>query len=151
MAKQGTTRKEEFTVLGDVKYVDGKKKLVLKSPGHFQVCLNRVKEGHVAVSVSTKTPTRSKQQLNLFMVLCEYIADHTGYTKNEIYPLMIEDVWPPKTITLNGRERKVRKSVSDVAKMPKSDMWELITHTQEVCDELGIYVPSAEELGYFTG
>jgi len=53
-----------------------------------------------------------------------------------------------KRVKLGKIEQEVRQSISDDAKMSKSDCVELISFDLELCQELGIKVPTPEELGY---
>jgi hypothetical protein len=146
-----TSRKEAFTVLGVVAEDNGKKRIQIHSPGHYQTQVSKLPVGRkVSITVSEDKSSRSSSQLKYFMVLAGYIADHTGYTRDEMYPLLIEDVFPPKDILFRGEVRKVRRSVSDYANMPTADMAELIQHAKDVCDELGVNVPTAESLGYIS-
>jgi len=144
-------RQEQFTVLGKVVLDGEKKRLRFNSPDHYLTQINKIPvDTQLAITISKDVSTRSRSQLAYFMVLAGYIADHTGYTTKEVYPLLIEEVYPPKTIIWKGEERKVRRSVSDVAKMPSYDMIALIEHALATCSELEINVPTAEELGYIS-
>ena len=149
MSKETTKYSKEFAVLGTIVKVDESKKLKLKSTDYYQSRLDKLPEGkEVHVVVSTKTPTRSQAQLAYFMVLAQYVAEYNGNTQKEMYPILIEDCFEPTYIIWRGEERKIRESLSDVAKFPKYKMQELITNTLVVCKELEIHVPTAEELGY---
>jgi len=151
MATSTRARRDMFTVLGKIALVDGKKKLALNSPGHYQCELNDLPEGKkVAITIASDESARSRGQLAYFMVLAGYIARQTGYTTKEVYPLLIEDVFEPEERKWRGKLRKIRRSVSELAKMPTADMSLLIDHAREVCDELEIHVPTAEELGYIS-
>lgn len=141
--------KEQFTSLGTVVETEQGKKIQLKSTAHYQTQLNKLPIGkEVSIQISTKQYTRSQTQLAYFMVLVGYIADYTGHSKDEMYPILIEEVYPPKEILWKGEMRKVRRSISDMAKMPSYDMGGLIEHALATCSDLEINVPTAQELGY---
>lgn len=140
---------EEFTVLATVTSVDERKRVQMKSPQYYQSRIDKLPIGtELHITFSRKVLTRSQTQLSYFFVLVGYIADHTGHTVNEMYPILIEEVWEPTEILYRGQLRKVRKSISDVAKMGKLEMGELIEHALATCEELEIRVPTAEELGF---
>jgi hypothetical protein len=140
---------EEFAVLATVALVDERKRVQMKSPTYYQSRIDKLPIGtELHITFSKKVLTRSQTQLAYFFVLVNYIADYTGHTVNEMYPILIEEVWEPTEILYRGQMRKVRKSISDVAKMGKLEMGELIEHALATCSELEINVPSAESLGY---
>lgn len=145
------TLKEVFTILGSVQASEGRKKFVPKSLAYFNDRMSRIKEGQVLhVTFSTSIPTRSQSQLDYHWVLMQYIADSTGYTKEEVHEWMMVKKFGTSQVTLNGESYEVRKSVANRARFPKSDMVELITADLELCRDLGINVPTPEELGYIS-
>lgn len=91
---------------------------------------------------------RSNQQLRYHMVLCGYIADHSGHTRAEIHDAIMRIVFGTKFIKLGAHSVQVRESMSEDARMPKHKVVELIEADLRFCSELDIVVPSAEELGY---
>lgn len=147
---------EIFTALGDIKLVSEVKRFVPNSIAHFNTQLQHIKIGEkVACTFSHHKVTRSSEQLKYYMVLCGYIAQHSGdtdlndpYSKVEVHDALCRAKFGTKTIKLGDIEQEVRRSVSDSAKMPKSDMVELVTFAKEVCKKLGIKVPTKAELGY---
>lgn len=143
------TRKELFTVIGVVQTVDGSKKFVFNSPGHYMQQIKKAPEGkQLAVTFYENKGTRSRSQLAYYHVLVQYIADECGYTHEECHDALMRLKFGTKTIEFAGKSVEVRRSVSDASRMPTSDMVELITYALEVCDELGLHVPTAAELGY---
>lgn len=149
MAKEGTTNKELFTIIGQFKEVDGEHRFVPSSPTYFRTASRRAPLGKpVAVTFSTKVPTRSQAQLRYHWVLVGYIAEHTGYTKEEVSDLVLRNKFGVKTITINGLSSQVRQSISEIARFPKMQMMELIEYDLEIARELGVHVPTMEELGF---
>lgn len=151
MSKSTTTRKELFTILGDFRFVEGKKQFIPKSPAYYRDLARQAPtDKPVAVTFSTKTPTRSESQLAYHWVLVGYIAKETGYTKEECHDLIMQLKFGTKKVTIAGKTADVRKSISDRALFPKYLMVELIEYDLEVCHELGLHVPTAQELGYIS-
>lgn len=149
MANITTTRQELFTALGEVVVVDGRKKLELKSPAYFQSQIAKAPVGKkLAVTVAEDKATRSRQQLAYYWILVKYIADECGYTTAECHDALMRLKFGTTTVRLGEHTVEVRKSISDIARMPKYEAVELIDYALEVCTELGIHVPTREELGY---
>jgi hypothetical protein len=152
MSKSTTTTKELFTALGRVRIVDGRKKLELKSPSYFQHQISKVEaEKDVSVVISTKTPTRNEAQLAYYWVLLGFLAEHCGnVSKEEAHDALMRAKFGTKRVQIGNIVQEVRRSISDRAKMSKSDAVELISFAKECCDDLGIVVPTGEELGYIS-
>lgn len=145
------TRKDLHALFGEIKIVDGLKKFVPKSPKHMRAILSRLPLGNkIVVTFSADISTRSDSQLAYHWVLMGYIAEHTGHSKEEIHDAVMRIQFGTKRIKLGDKIVDVRQSVSDQALFPKSNMMELITKDLEICKELEIIVPSAEELGYIS-
>lgn len=153
--KQKTAKKENrrelFTVIGEMKIVDGKKRFVADSPKHLSAEQNRIPfNKKIAVTFSEHIPTRSRDQLAYHMVLIGYISEYTGHSKKEMHDFVMRVVFGEKEIALGGIKRKVRASVADDAKMPMAQMSFLIRSDLALCKKLDIEVPSAKELGYIS-
>lgn len=156
MAKSSATKKELFTIIGEFQDVENKDgytetRFVPKSVKHFRsVSRNAPKNKPIAATFYATVSSRSRNQLAYHFVLLGYIADHTGYTKDELHDAIMRLHFGTKTITISGRSVEVRASLSDAAKLPKYEVVELIEYDLKLCKELGIKVPSPEELGYIT-
>lgn len=143
--------KKMFSILGEVKLVDGWKQFVPKSPEHLHAVIARLPVGkQLLCTYSERLPTRSEEQLNYFFVLVEYLCEYTGFTKNDMYQILIKDCFGVEKRVFLGKVHEVRRSISEAARMPKSEMAELITYTLECCRKLDINVPTPEELGYIS-
>ena len=141
-------KRNEFTALGTVVF-DSRKRIALKSPAYYQQCVDRLPAGEkVTVTVSTKKATRSEQQLRYYWVLLGYLSDHTGYEPEELHDYVMRAVFGTKLIVLNGKGVEIRKSISNAAMMPKWDAQRVIEYALELCGELGVHVPTLEELGF---
>lgn len=141
--------KEEFTAIGTIVFENEKKRLAFKSPVYFSQCVNRLPTGaEVSVTVSTKKATRSQQQLRYYWVLMNLLSYHTGYTSEELHDFTMRALFGTKTVILNGKAMEVRKSISNAARMPKYDAQEALNYALELCNDLGVIVPSITDLGY---
>ena len=158
MAKIGTEPKEIFSIVGEFK--DSKrinkngvevfqKVFVPASSEHYNQEANKAKTGQKYwINFTTRIPTRSKQQLKYHMVLCGYIADYTGFTREEMHAFRMAEQFGTKEITVGGVTKTIRKSIAEKAHLNKSDCVELIMGDLDLCKKLGIIVPTQKELGY---
>lgn len=150
--KSAPTKKELFTVLGQILIVDGKKRFVPYSRHHLDVCIWRLAaEKKVTVTFYETKTMRSKDQLKYHFVLMGYLAQHTGYTREEMHDAIMRIKFGEKSIKLGVHTVKVRKSMSDGGDLSKSDVVELIEYDLELCADMDIRVPSKKELGYLPG
>lgn len=142
---------KDFHALGTVVLDGERKRIQLNSPAYYQTALKRLPVGQkVTISVTTKQATRSQSQLRYYHVIINLLCDHTGYDHDEMHDYVMRAKFGTKTIRLNGQTIEVRRSISNSAKMSMSDMVELIMYAQELCADVGIVIPTPEELGYIT-
>lgn len=90
----------------------------------------------------------SKPQHNYHFALCGLIATHTGYTVDDVHDAMMKQAFGTKKVTLLGKTTEARESLSAAAQLSVGKAVELVNKDLEVCAELGIVVPTKEELGY---
>lgn len=102
------------------------------------------------LTVILKKPTRSEQQLRYYFVLVGFIAEYTGHTDDEIHDALMRLKFGVKEVKLGSDIVEVRKSISNSARMTKTECMELIEFALEKCSELNINVPSKESLGYIS-
>lgn len=147
------TNKEIFTCLGSVtpSPTGLGHEFTAKSEKYLADQLNRLPlNKEVTVTFYEHKATRSGQQLSYHWVLIDYIAKYSGNTKEEMHDIMMKQVFGIRKINFMGKEYECRHSISESARMSLQDCVELINKDIEVCSELGINVPTAEELGYAT-
>ncbi len=141
--------KEIFSAKGKIEICYGDKVFVATSEKYLTDNLNRLPVGkEVTCTFYEHKATRSSTQLAYHMVLMGYVAEHTGYTREECHDAIMRIVFGTKIISLGGMNVQVRQSISDGAKMKKEEVTELIMYDLELCGRLEINVPSAESLGY---
>lgn len=130
--------------------VKGIKTLVLNSRVYYQHFLNtKTKEGEIGtMTISMKKPTRSDSQLRYYWVVIGLIADHCGYNSEELHDAIMKLKFGTKKIKVGKDIVEVRKSISNGAKFRKMEMMELLDFVLEKANELGVVVPTREELGY---
>lgn len=145
-----STDKKCFSVIGSFKQVEEfRRAFVPDSPVYYRDRANHQPlNKKYTCTFSTKIPTRSEAQLDYHFVLCEYLSEHTGFTKPEIHDFMMRKVFGTKIIKIGNYQTEVRESMSDRAKLPKYMAVDLITADLQLCGELEIAVPTAESLGY---
>jgi hypothetical protein len=145
-------KKVLFTILGEVKLVEGRKRFVPKSIHHLNACISRFPVGKkVSATFSEMRYMRSDSQLRFHRVLCAYIAEHTGFTPDEVHEWCMRIALGEKDVTIDGRTVKIRKSMAVEGDVMKNEAVELISFDLEVCADLEITVPTREELGYLPG
>lgn len=143
------SHKELFTVLGTVRTLDGRKRFIAKSPEHLAQCFARTPEGiEVAATFAKPQVTRSRSQLAYHWVLMGYLGEYVGCTETEMHEIVMRRKFGTKTVLVDGVPEEVRRSVSDAARMSKTDMSELIEMDLELCERLQVHVPTAAQLGY---
>lgn len=157
MAKEGTKRTELFTILGEFQDVVNQQtgqpetRFVPKSTKHFRTLSRKApKNKLVAATFYDHVTSRSRNQVAYHFVLLKYLADHTGYTTDELHDAIMRIVFGTKVVEINGRKVEVRKSLSNTANLPKYEAVELIEYDLELCKQLNVNVPTPEELGYVT-
>ena len=131
MSKESTTKKEEFEIIGEFHQstrinANGveifQKKFVPDSSEHYNQQANKTTlKTKYWVTFSKKQPSRSRQQLKYHMVLMGYLADYTGHTTEEMHEIIMQMKFGLEEKQYAGGTYKIRKSISDRAKFPKSD------------------------------
>lgn len=76
-----------------------------------------------------------------------YIAEHTGFTGEEVHDVVMKYKWGTRKIELGGLSGEGRRSWTTLT---KTEATEMIAYDLELCNELGVHVPSMEELGYIS-
>lgn len=150
MSKALKPPKTGFTF--EIRDKNGTPSVYVLAPAHYRQYLKtKTRTGDKGtLYLSFKKPTRSEQQLRYYWVLIGYLAEYTGFTEDEVHDALMKLKFGTKTIQIGNDRVEVRKSISNSARFPKSDMLELIDFAMEKCMEFDIHVPSAQELGYIT-
>jgi len=112
-------------------------------------------QGLRAFSVGTKMKVtyedvkrkHTRPQHNYHFALCNLMAQHAGYTPEEMHDVMMKLTFGVRHITIMGRKFEARESLSDSANFTNHQAQDLIQKDLEVCAELGVHVPTMEELG----
>jgi hypothetical protein len=145
------TNRKIFSVLGQVSLADGRKRFVPHSIDFLNTCISSLPLGKgILCTFYDHVPTRSEQQLDYHWVLVSLMAEHTGYTKEELHDAIMRMKFGTKVIQLAGHSVMVRKSISNTGGMTVAEVAELITFDLELCGRLSIHVPTPEELGYIS-
>ncbi|WP_395019780.1 hypothetical protein [Dongia sp.] len=152
MSRERTAgRHEAFTVLGEIVLKDGAKRFQAASSAYLQHNINRYPVGtKLAAVFEEHKATRSGSQLRYYWVICGLIADHTGYTKEETHDALMRAKFGTRRIKIGSIETEVRQSIADHARMNQADAVELIDFSLQVAGELGLHIPSPEEIGYIS-
>lgn len=97
------------------------------------------------VTIELVKQTRTTTQLAFVHKLFDYIAGHTGFSKEETKTIEKRRHLTPKEVEVYGQKYLVLPSL---ATLPKPEMSEFIERVLADCAELGIVVPTREQLGY---
>lgn len=147
--KSVPVKRELFTILGEIKVIDEKKHFVPFSRHHMDVCIWRLPVDKKVTVTFTETKTiRSKEQLRYHFVLMGYLAQYTGYTREEIHDAVMRIHFGEKAVILGDKRTMVRKSMGDGGGLSKAEVVELIEYDLSLCDKFEIRVPTPRELGY---
>lgn len=140
-----------FTIIGAVVFdkENNRKRFQAKSADYLQSCVNRFPDGtELAATFTERKPSRSQSQLNMYWAIVGYISDYTGYTPEETHHWLKCSVFDVNIVEIKGRTFAAPRSIAAHANMPKNEMGELIEFALTTCKDLGIVVPTPEELGY---
>lgn len=150
--KSYPTRHTLFSVRGTIGISGGKKVFVPLSKGHLDAELSDLNVGQkVTVSFNESRYKRSAEQLRYHMVLMGYLGRYCGATKLEMHDAVMRAVFGEKRIKIGKIVLSARQSISDSGRLTKYEVVELIEYDRNLCAELGIRVPTREELGYLPG
>lgn len=129
---------------------NGDKRAKINATDYYRHFLKtKTKIGDVGTMIlKIKKPSRSESQLRYYWIVVGLLADHCGYTSEEMHDALMSLKWGTKVIKLGDKMVSVRKSISNSAKFPKSKMIEQIEFALEKCFEENVLIPSAESLGY---
>lgn len=145
--------REIFTANGMIVPVEGGlKRFVPSSPRYVRSCIDKIPAGKkVSMTIAEVGAIRSGSQLRYHWVLMGYLAEHTGFTKEEMHDAVMRLKFGEKEVRFGSHKVRVRKSISNEGRMPKHEVVDLITYDLELCAEFEIHVPTAKELGYLPG
>lgn len=141
--------REIFTVHGTIGVFDGYKRFVPNSPRYQTDEFRKIPVGKkVSMTISEFDAIRSDAQLAYHFVLMGYLAEYTGFTKEEMHDAVMRLKFGEKPVSLGGNTVMVRRSLAKHAKARKYEVVDLITYDLELCAAHDIVVPTAAELGY---
>lgn len=141
-------RKDIFTALGRACDVEGRPHWTPLSNNYFVDCLSRVPKGPiVAVTFSTKIPSRSKQQHKYYWRLLRLLGKHTGHAAEELHNIFMVELFGETLVIWKGKTFTMRQSESDSANLAMEKMSLLIEHVKAECDDQGVKVMTFEEAG----
>lgn len=131
--------KKDFIAHCDV--VNGR--LVWKSEDYMRVNLPLFEGMKGVLQVKAKWNKRSLSQNALYWLRLGVISEHTGHTENELHTLYKGSYAPKKEITYKTRTYTLPKGTSE---MSKGEMAEFMLHIEAEAEQLGIVLPSPEDL-----
>lgn len=108
-----------------------------------KIMLSRFANKKAIISIPKRK--RTLTQLNYIYVLFEYLAEHTGHSKEEIKTIEKRRHLTPKEVEFKGQKHLVLPSLSTIS---NPDISELIEKVLADCASEGIVVPDRESLGY---
>lgn len=97
----------------------------------------------LVVDIKRETGRRSGIQNNwLWGVVYKVIADHTGYTENEIHSIMKKKFLPKKFKLWKGQEIEVENSTTGLSKV---EFGEYVDRIRAEVASMGVVIPNPEE------
>lgn len=91
-------------------------------------------------------PERKRRSLNqnaLYWKVVSELADNLGYLPEEMHEVIKQRCVPPKVVEVSGRQFEIRST----AKLDTAAFATLMDQVYAIGAEMGIYLPSPEELG----
>ena len=116
---------------------------------HFDAVISNLNDGKYRMILEPMKSRRSNNQNAYWHGVCfPAIAELTGYTETEAKEICIKMFIPPKILNIKGKEIEVRKGTSELS---KSEGVEFTDSIRQLAVELGGYIPTPCEAGYFCG
>jgi hypothetical protein len=117
----------------------------------FAAQLQQLRDGVVEIAVARKRATRSQQANRYWWGVCvAAVADHTGYTPNEIHALA-KQLFLPKRIAIADGHGEIRDEVvigASTTRLTTLEFSEFIeAFRQWAADTLDVYIPPADQAG----
>lgn len=131
-------------------------RLMIRNRAQFDAAIGGLKDGwEVEVEVSRLRATRS-QQANRFYwgVVLDALAQHTGYTPEELHDLMKCRFLPKERAFLDGNGDVVEQYVlgGSTRGLDTAEFAEYVNKIREWASSvLNCYIPDADEAGYGAG
>lgn len=111
--------------------------------------LQRMRDGEVRITIERVHATRSAQANRYYWgVVVELLAEHTGYTADEIHDVLKAKFLPKKLAVTNGNGEIKGEFVvgGTTTKLDKLEFGEYVTRIRQwALDDLGVLIPEASE------
>lgn len=124
-----------------------KGKLCVKDAGSFSARLARFRDGAVLVTVERKYATRSQKQNKWYWSqVVGLVADHTGYTPDEIHEIY-KAKFIPKAMAVADKNGEIRDELvlgGSTTRMDTVEFSEYCERIREWAAELGIVIPDPD-------
>lgn len=124
-------------------------KLKIRDLQHFNAGLSKMRDGEVLVTVSKPYAVRSKEQNNFWWgTVIERFSEHTGYSPNQMHDVLKTELIGQHMLIPDFGGVIVREITipGSTRKMSTVQFSELIEKAQAFGAELGLYVPSPNEV-----
>lgn len=129
---------------------NGRLRVAFKNPAYYQQQLSQLsKDKSVIVTIENQQSTRSRQQNKYWHGVCfPILAELMSLNETEAKEICIEEYILPKVITFKGKERELRRGTHELS---KSEGVLFTDNIRQLAVELGGYIPTPCESGYFCG
>ena len=127
-----------------------KGKLHVKSAETFSACLARFKDGPVEITVERKYATRSQNQNRWYWsCVVGLVAEHTGYTPDEIHEIYKAKFIPKAMAFADGNGEVVEEVVlgGSTTRMDTVQFSEYCERIRDWAASLGVVIPDPESYG----
>ena len=111
----------------------------------FQKDIDSFKDGtELYIDVTDKKPSKTLQQIRYIYLLIGFIADHTGYTKEQMKTVVKEERKMFEDFG-NRITNKILRRYESFANLNLEEAGNLIEYLLDLCEQLEIKVMSCEE------
>jgi hypothetical protein len=123
-------------------------RLEIRRRVEFKAALKRMRDGEVLVSVSRKRASRSLQQNRWYWgVIVEILADHTGYSPDEIHEIL-KAKFIPKRLAISDQNGEIKGEFvigGTTTKLDKVAFGEFCESVRQwAADDLGVVIPDPD-------
>lgn len=126
-------------------------RLEIRRKRQMQAALGRMRDGEVLITIARHHATRSLQQNRWYWgVIVELLAEHTGYTPDEIHEVLKAKFLPKKIALADGNgeiqgEYVIGGTTTRLNKLEFGEYCEAIRRW--AAEELAVVIPDPEALG----
>jgi hypothetical protein len=130
-----------FTVIGKIRLVEGRKRFVPNSPAYLSARLEKFNiDQEIACTMSDTKPKRTNQQNRFYWLYLNDIENETGNLADDLHALFKRKFLPPRWETMFGEEVCLEPTTTGLSKTDFSE------YMDKIAALTGVPVPNPGEL-----